>query len=239
MKKVLIFSFLLIFLSACGKNLVHEDIREDYKQIEEVAKEVYEKDGDADDGQFNLYNNFNDKYKLGQFEQENEEVYEMNDLEKAIVSEIQNLWTQALLGGKEETLSSETDEYTKIKKKIEDYLSAKEIPEEIKGKYTTYELVDGTPEPFKKEVKELFNLLDIPMNSDNPTFTENEYLPLVRFLNKCFGVSYEHDGKNYYIESDMRKIVDLFETIQFEVDEEYLNDSTVEEFNAQKEIWDL
>ncbi|KNE19022.1 hypothetical protein [Virgibacillus pantothenticus] len=238
MKKVIIFSFLLIFLSACGNDLVHEDIERDYKQIEKTADKVYKSEKGSSEKQQKLFNDFYDKYVIGQFEEKNGSIYEMNDLEKDIIFEAQNLWIEAITSEYKENLVS-GDTYKETKEKINEYLSLKKIPKELEGKHPTYELVEGTPEPFEKEVKELFNLLDIPMNSDNPTFTENEYLPLVRFLNKCSGVSYEYDGKNYYIESDMRKIVDLFETIQFEVDEEYLNDSTVEEFNAQKEIWDL
>ncbi|WP_121605377.1 hypothetical protein [Virgibacillus sp. Bac332] len=236
MKKIFLILIIVFILSACGNDLVHEDIRNDYKQIQEVADEVYESEEGSSEKQQNLYNDFSDKYIMGQFEEENGDIYKMNDLEKDLIYKVQILWGEAITSEFKEELSSE-DTYEETKKAIDEYLKLDEIPEDLKGKHPTYELITGYPDKFIKDTNELFDTLDSEINSEDPVFTENEYIPLENYINKYKGVDFEHDGKYYRIDEELWDIVDLFKDIQLEVDDGYLRNETIDEFNIRKDTW--
>lgn len=236
MKKVIIFSFLLIFLSACSNDLVHEDIERDYKQIEETADEVYKSEKGSSEKQQKLFNDFYDKYVIGQFEEKNGDIYEMNDLEKDLVRKAQDLWIEAISSEFEESLSSE-DEYEETKGAIREYLELDKIPEDLEGKYPTYELTNGYPQKFIDDANELFNTIDSAVNSDDPVFTENEYIPLENFISKYESLDFEHEGKHYLIDKELWDIVDLFKDIKIGVDSGYLSNETIDDFNIRKDTW--
>lgn len=234
MRKALIFSFLLLILTACEKEVVHEDIRKDYKQIEEIADKYHKSGEEPSEEDIDLYRDFHRKYVIGQFEQEDGEVYEMNDLEKEIIRESTNMWSYVLVKEEGKTLASEKDEYTKSKDKIKDYLSSNEIPEDLEDEYPTYELVDSTPEVFEKDKTKLFNLLEPIVNGDETTVTEVEYVPLVDFTEKYSGEGFEHKGKHYFIDGGMQIFVDLFNELKQEIDDGNISAETIEDFNFWK-----
>ena len=245
MKKLLFIAVLvLIVLAGCSeadatKNLIHEDFKKDVDQMVNMLDKVYEEERTTNEREDGLYFKFHDKYITGSF-QDDGKTYKMNDLEKAIVRKVQDLWVYNLME-QEETLASEKNEYEISKKKLNKYLSAEKVPEEIKGEYPTYELLQDKifPDQFRSDVNNLLELYDPVINGTESNIGNDRYNPLTSFLDKYKGEGYELDGKYYYITSNMYDVIFMFDDLKIEIDSGHIMESTINDFNTTKETMEM
>lgn len=128
-KNIIIFNFLLLlFIAGCGgKNLIQEDIEKDIDQALLLLDTAYEEKRELNEKELAVLDKFNDNYKVGKFLLNDGTEYEMNELEKEIVQDIEGL---KHLTVSDETLASGEDIYTTIKIRVDENLKATEIPPE-------------------------------------------------------------------------------------------------------------
>ena len=245
MKKLLFIAVLvLIVLAGCSeadatKNLIHEDFKKDVDQMVNMLDKVYEEERTTNEREDGLYFKFHDKYITGSF-QDDGKTYKMNDLEKAIVRQIQDLWIYNITEQKE-TLASEENEYEIAKDRLNEFLAAEEIPEEIKGKYPTYEVLDDNifPDNFKEVVNGLIKTFDPIVNGDETDVGSSQYEGLEYFVDMYKGEGYEFMDKHYYINSNMNDIIWMFDDLKIEIDSGHIMESTINDFNTTKETMEM
>jgi len=245
LKKLLFIAVLvLIVLAGCSeadatKNLIHEDFKKDVDQMVNMLDKVYEEERTTNEREDGLYFKFHDKYITGSF-QDDGKTYKMNDLEKAIVRQIQDLWIYNITERKE-TLASEESIYKIAKGQLNEFLAAKNIPDDIKDKYPTYEVLDDKvfPDNFKKAVNGLIKTFDPIVNGDETDVNSSQYEGLEYFVDMYKGEGYEFMDKHYYINSNMNDIIWMFDDLKIEIDSGHIMESTINDFNTTKETMEM
>lgn len=258
MKKYLFMLILLTFiLSACNSNkLISDDFKKDIDQVVPVIEKSHKKQEDYTEKELDLINSFKDKYKYGQFENSDDNNYEMNDLEKAVYHQVSTMHSFAIeIDSDKETTTlaseenNEKDFYKEAKNALDELMSIKNIenlPNEFKDKYPTYEKINGIyPEQFEKDIRELLEFYEPIINGSQTDVNDEEWELLEKFLIQYKGdqdivlTDYKQEGKYYIINSSMEDVIKAFDSIRYDIDEGYLQDDSVEKFNTVKEDIDL
>jgi len=235
--KKLLALFLLLFLAACGnEQVIHDDFKKDVEQILPVLEVAYEDRRTLNEEEASLYDQFHEKYGIGQFVDSNGETYEMNDLEKAITDEINHM---RIFTDAEETLASEEDIYQQSKDKVDEYLEAKEIPEELKGIYPTYALYDGIHPEVRASAQEIINSLDDVVNGNNDDVFANQIEMLDNFITRFEGGSFEVAEEKFKLNDEGYEVLNMVKNLKSDFDSGQLMTTTVEEFNQIKELIEI
>lgn len=258
MRKMFLILLFVFLLAACGNSALSKDFKSDVEQVLPIIEESHKNQEDYLEQERDLLKSFSDKYEKGQYiPRDKDEYYEMNDIEKAILAKVISMRLFAIeLEDEEETLSLASE--TKVNNDLDLYKIAEEelselmkinnvedLPEDLKGKYPTYEVYQGMyPEQFLKDAKELLDLYDPVVNGIQSDVTDKEWYPLVDFLaqyqgkDTTFPIDYEQEGKKYLIDSSMREIINMFSNLRNDIDEGGLKIITVDEFNSIVDLID-
>ncbi|WP_079479732.1 hypothetical protein [Halobacillus salinus] len=238
-KRLGLYTILFLLLAGCstqsGANqLIHPNLEEDVDQVVSSLDEAYEERRSLTEEEESLVNKFNEKYELGKFSDEGE-TYEMNDLEKAIVSEVNGL---SIFTGVDESLSSEKDLYQSTSDNLNDFLEADEIPEGIKGEYPTYTEHEGIHPVIKSEAEDLVREFDPLVNGDEQNVDQRAFDDLKRFVNEYSGKDFEVDGEFYLINEDEMIMSYYFENLKKDIENGGLQSATITDFNSIKSLLD-
>ena len=230
MRKLLFILFIPLFLAACGKNsLVHEDFRTDLIQVLEKTDVAYEENRELTEDEKNLLDKFEEKYTLGWFDVDGER-YEMSDIEKEITSIVEPLH---FFTKHDEPLASEVTAYEYSKDEIEKYLEMNSVPEELVGRYPTYEVQKGLHPQFLEDSKEMIKNLN-PMVNERDTIYQQEYNKLQNYLDKYGSDGFEVDGTHYLHNEESNEIYMVFWSIGYDIDEGALKTWTADSFDELK-----
>lgn len=254
MKRLLFLLPLLLFITACGtKDIISEEFKVDIEQILPIVKEAHEKQEDYSEYDSDLIDAFHNKYKYGQYYiSEEDDYYEMNDLEKALFARINTMRLFAVeseLEKERPVLASqqkdEIDFYNEAKEDFEDLIKIKKIenlPDDLVNEYPTYEIVNGIyPEQFEEDAKRLIRLYDPIVNGEETVVEDEEWSALLTFLHQYKGdqdislTDYEQDEKYYLVNSFMRKAIDAFDELKININKSAIEETTMDDFNAVAE----
>jgi len=168
--------FILLILTACGNDLIHDDFKSDLNQVMEVLDQAYEDNRELDSAEEQLLDTFDNKYLMGQFSTDDGN-YEMSDIEKEIVRKISLM---RMFTEHDEPLSSEETLYEMTKDEIEEYMQMKEIPEDLEDKHPTFEKQEETHPKFVEDTVEVLKLLEPMIETGNVSQSDitaiNDYL---------------------------------------------------------------
>lgn len=238
MKKVVIsVLFTSLFLAGCGSEYtLHDDFEMDLNQVLEVLDKAYEENRTTDEKETEITEAFVNKYEVGQFKTDDEK-YEMNDLEKAIVSEVKYM---RLFTDYKETLASEKSEYEKSRDKINTYIKEKEVPEEFKGFFKTYELRESNIHPtVKEDTQELIRSFEGLVNGNEYDVDSSLLVKLDDFIKKYESGEFEVDEKDYLMTDDERRAIIMAKDLQSDLNEEIISVEIKDDFNLVKTVFGL
>lgn len=225
---------IIIVLIGCGsKYSLHEDFKADLDQILNIIDSAREDKRKLEDEEYDLISMFQEKYEVGQFIDSDEKTYEMNDLEKAITHEIPTL---KLFIDSEETLASEKGMFDKSRESIDEYLETKEIPEDLVGKYPTYEMYSGIHPQIKADAKKIVDEFDIVVNGPETDIDSTQMNLLYTFKNDYGKVEFKLDDKSYLVNNDSFFVVYMIEELIKDFEEGSLTSLTVDNFNRVKDL---
>lgn len=260
MKKKLIGFFIVTMFLLIGCNsdkLLSDDFKADSEQIISIVEEARENETDLSEDERELFNNFHDKYKYGQyFISEDEGYYEMNDLEKAIVEEVTTMgnfvYDYSMTATELASEKNKHDYYEDAKEQLDKLLKVKNIeklPEEYKGKRPTYEKTKGVyPKQFEEDMNEFIATFDPIVNGDKVDVNAEDSKILEKIFNAYnmegmdrTGVpnEYKQDDKYYLVNASMSEGIRVVRSLIADVAEGTIGEDTVEEFNNFKENIEL
>lgn len=229
MKKLLFLLVFILFLVGCGNSFVHDDFKNDLEQVIEKTDLAYEENRNLSEDEEALLDRFYNKYIYGQFSS-GDENYEMNDIEKEIVRNVNSL---KFYTKHDEPLSSEKTIYERLKAEIIELLETKTVPEELVDKYPTYEVQLEMNDRFESESKSLMEELeDLIINLN---ISERESLSLKVYLDKYDDIGFWVDGTHYLHNDETKEIVLLFWMINEDIEEGTLSNITESEYFRVKE----
>lgn len=232
--KIIFSFFLLLIITGCGnQSLIHEDFKKDIDQIIGLLDSAHEENRGLNEDEKIVSDKFSDKYLVGKFLLNDGTEYEMNDLEKSVANDIDDLknFTES-----EEKLSSEEDLYTSIKKDINENLEAKEIPEALKGQYPTYEVYQGVHPQIKEDTEDVIMVFDEIVNGESTDIDTTAMYELNSFIKKYENLSFEIDGKKYLLNDESWNVYYPFRELRDDVEKGSLSTHTAELFNDVKKI---
>lgn len=232
-KYIFILTVLLLSLSGCGdESLIQEDFKKDIDQVLGSLNKAYEENRELNDEEEIVIDKFSDKYLVGKFLLSDGTEYEMNDLEKSIANDIDDLknFTKS-----EEKLASEEDLYTSIKKDINENLEAKEIPEALKGQYPTYEMYQGVHPQIVEAGNEIINAFDKIVNGDSNEYNSTNMYLLNSFVKNYGERTFEIDDKSYLLNDESWNILYTFMELKKDIENGKISSYTIDLFNETKE----
>ncbi|QKY69686.1 hypothetical protein [Lentibacillus sp. CBA3610] len=244
MKKIAVLLTLsaLVLVGCIGQeSLIHEDLQKDIDQIIPIIEDVHNNDEEMSNDEYNLYEDFYDKYIIGKFTTSNGEEYKMNDLEKAIIREINTMQIFAYsVTDSEMTLESEgninDDLYNEAKENFEKYTSMDEVPDELEGEYPVYTQKEGKyPSMFVEDVNKIIEMFDPVVNGSETNIENNEYVALTNTIEKYTGEGFEHNDKHYLINFDMNNIIINFDRLKDDLEQGELTYEVMNLFNNVKQ----
>lgn len=221
---------IILLLAGCGnKSLINNDLKKDTEQVLEALDLAYEEDRELNETEEELFQVFRDKYISGMFLYK-DKAYEMNDLEKNLIREIVTL---RLLAEQEAVLASEKSGYEEQREIVADRLNSKEIPEELKGKYPTYQIQNEPHPEFIKDTKWLIGQLDGLMSEG--TVDDFDSKLLTDYLDKYGGEGFEVDGNHYLHSDESLEMYMVFWAIEYDLEQGALKGYTKDGFFNLKE----
>jgi len=230
----MVFNFLLLLIIAgCGgENLIQEEIEKDIDQVMTLLDSAYEESRELREEENVVLEKFNDKYIVGKFLLNDGTEYEMNDLEKEIANDIQDL---KHLTVPEETLENEEDLYTIIKKRVVENLKATEIPAELKGQYPTYEIYSGLHPQIKEDANVIIDVFDPIVNGTTNNIDRSLIDKLDVFISKYDEMSFEIEGKQYLVNDEGWDVLYTIMELKKEIENGGLTSNVKVLFNETKE----
>lgn len=228
---LMILTFCLI-LAGCGsETLIQDDFNTDIIQVLGILDKAHTENRDLNSDEDELLNKFKNKYLVGRYYTKDKTDYEMNGLEKDLVRNINSLkhFTHS-----EEHLASEEDLYKKLKNDITKQLEIKEIPEELEGKYPTYEIYSGIHPQVKVDAQKVINAFDKTVNGGSNTFNSTDMYELNSFIKKYDKTDIKIDGKHYLLNDEGFSIFYTFTNLKEDVENGYITSSTITLFNEAK-----
>ncbi|WP_368900589.1 hypothetical protein [Oceanobacillus oncorhynchi] len=256
MKKVLFILLFVLFLGGCGEREVSESFDQDVEQVLPIIEKVHDEQREYSENESDLLDSFYNKYRKGQYylEEEND-YYEMNDIEKAIFNKVNIMYMYADAHEDDEdaaVLASEVEPtesiYDETAEELEELMKVKKVedlPEEYKDKYPTYEITNSVyPAQFESDAKEVLDLYEPIINGTQDSVNDKEWYPLVDFLDQyqedeSYNTEYEQDGKHYLVDGMMKDVIETFNDIKTGVDEGHIPAYTIDDFNSIKEDLEL
>lgn len=221
-------------MTSCGnQSLIHDDFKKDIDQAMVLLDSAYEENRVLNDEEAIIIDKFSDKYLVGKYLLSDGKEYEMNDLEKSIANDIDDLksFTKS-----EEKLASEEDLYTSIKKDIDQNLEAKEIPGDLKGKYPTYEIYQGVHPQIKEDAEDVIMVFDEIVNGESADINTTAMYELNSFIKTYENLSFEIDDQKYLLNDESMNVYYPLEELKDDVEEGRLSPYTIELFNDVKGI---
>ncbi|WP_313894658.1 hypothetical protein [Psychrobacillus sp.] len=233
-KTASILVFLVFILIGCSSNsLIKEVYKEDVNQALEKLDNAYDEKRELNESEIELLDQFHEKYIVGKFLTKDKSEYEMNDLEKEIVREIEFM---RLHTDTSEGLASEENVFESSRKRVTDYLKAKKIPEDLKDQYPTYEISYGIHPQMKEDALEVIEAFDPVINDNKNEVTPNNIAKLNVFLNTYADGEFEIDDKYYLLEDGGKNIVHAFQNLKEDLENGGLSYDTRDHFNEVKEL---
>lgn len=196
MKRMIMFVGLIILvlgLSGCGEKLIHDDFKVDMEQVLETLDKAYEENRELTQDEGSLLERFREKYIKGDFNTDSG-VYEMSDIEKKLVRDISSL---RIFTKHNEPLASEKTVYENVREGIEELISVKEVPIDIKGKYPTYEIQNETNEVFLEDTRKIVGKLFYLTYDHSDSISESLLDELEDYIEKYRGDGFEVGGVHY------------------------------------------
>ncbi|WP_272033042.1 hypothetical protein [Oceanobacillus kimchii] len=235
MKKVFLLVILSILLTGCGEYSLNDVFEKDLEQVLGILDEAYENNRELTDDEYDITKQFDRKYGHGQFDN-NDNVYVMNDLERAIAEEVSILYL--FTDSNKGTLESEKTFYEESRDKIDKYLNEKDIPEKLKGSFKTYEIRSSSDihSQFKNEALEIMDSFEGLVNGSETTVYFDYEIALDEFIEKYESNDFEVDGKNYLLTNDERNIFYMAKKLKEDIDSNVISSYTVTSFNSIKEM---
>ncbi|WP_208586418.1 lipoprotein [Gracilibacillus suaedae] len=233
MKKYILFLLLLFVVAGCSSNnLIQEDFEKDTNQILELLDTAHGENRSLNEEEDELFNDYMDKYIVGEYMSNEDAMYEMNGLEKEIVRKLRSM---TLYTDESDNLESEKGYYEADKELVLEYLQAKSVPDELKDKHPTYETYDGLHPKFVEDARVLFDEFDPLVNGETNEFYSEQVEDLDDFLINYAGEGFEVDGKHYLTNEDMNEINTALTFLQMDIEEGSLQPDIQRLFNEAKE----
>ena len=233
-KHIIIFNFLLLFIIAgCGDgNLIQDDIERDIDEALLLLDTAYDEKRELNEEETVVLEKFSENYRLGKFLLDDGTEYEMNELEKEIVMDIEGL---KLLTISEETMPSGEDIYTFIKKNVDENLKATEIPPEIIGQSPTYEAYLGIHPQLKEDANEIINIFDPIVNGTTENIGKLSKDKLDIFISTYEKMDFEIEGKHYLVNDEGFDVLYTFMELKKAIENDEIPSTVQVLFNQTKE----
>ncbi|MBM7554085.1 hypothetical protein [Thalassobacillus pellis] len=228
MSRIILLTLTFLVLAACPDShaeswgLIHYDVKKDSLQILSILDQAFKEKRPLHKNEREVLDKFQDKYKAGTFIDTDGDKYRMNDLEQAIINQL-NMMRR--FTDPDRPSPGRGNPYKQDRKIVLSYLSAQEIPDEIKGLYPNYEIHNGLHSSVKEDSLDVIQSLEPYMfGGDNNDIAPHKLKSLNDFIVTYRSGKFKAGSKVYLLSDKGHTIYRTFLLLKRQIDNGSISD---------------